>query len=81
MTIVTKMQQEISKSNFKAHALEVMRNVEQTGDEVIITSHGKPVLIVKKFKQKISPLEKLRGSVVKYNSPTTPISEDDWELA
>jgi len=75
------MQQEISKSNFKAHALEVMRNVEQTGDEVIITSHGKPVLIVKKFKQKISPLEKLRGSVVKYNSPTTPISEDDWELA
>ena len=31
--------------------------------------------------QKISPLEKLRGSVVKYSSPTTPISEDDWEFS
>lgn len=81
MTMIIKMQHEISKSNFKAHALEVMRNVEQTGDEVVITSHGKPALIVKKFKQKISPLEKLRGSVVKYNDPTTPVSEDDWELS
>jgi len=82
MTMVTKVQQEISKSNFKAHALEVMRDVEQTGDEVIITSHGKPALIVKKFKQqKSSPLEKLRGSVVKYSSPTSPVSEDDWELS
>jgi antitoxin (DNA-binding transcriptional repressor) of toxin-antitoxin stability system len=76
------MQQEISKSNFKAHALEVMRDVEKTGDEVVITSHGKPALIVKKFKQQnTSPLEKLRGSVVKYSSPTTPVSEDDWELS
>lgn len=81
MTMVIKMQQEISKSKFKAHALEIMRDVELTGDEVVITSHGKPALIVKKFKQKISPLEKLRGSVVKYSSPTTPISEDDWELS
>ncbi len=81
MTMVTSMQQEISKSNFKTHALEVMRNVEQTGDEIVITSHGKPALIVKKFEQKISPLEKLRGSVVKYSGPTTPVSEDDWELS
>lgn len=76
------VQQEISKSNFKAHALEVMRDVEKTGDEVVITSHGKPALIVKRFKQKdVSPLEKLRNSVVKYSSPTKPVSEDDWELS
>jgi antitoxin (DNA-binding transcriptional repressor) of toxin-antitoxin stability system len=79
MTVTTKTQQEISKSNFKAHTLEVMRDIERTGDEIVITSHGKPALIVKKFKrQTVSPLEKLRGSVVKYSSPTTPVCEDDF---
>lgn len=78
--MVTIVQREISKSNFKSHALEVMRDVEKSGDDVVITSQGKPVLIVTKFKQKdVSPLEKLRNSVVKYNSPTEPVSGNNWE--
>ncbi|WP_269518648.1 type II toxin-antitoxin system Phd/YefM family antitoxin [Alteromonas sp. BMJM2] len=76
------MEHEISKSNFKAHALEIMRDVEKSGEEVVITSHGKPTLVIKKFSKKnVSPLEKLRGSVVTYSSPTAPVCEDDWELA
>lgn len=82
MTMVINMQQEISKSAFKAHALEVMRGVEQTGEEVVITAHGKPALVVKKYtEQKPNPLDKLRGSVVKFDSPTMPVGEDEWELA
>lgn len=72
-------ERKISKSNFKNHALEVMEDVEKTGAEIVITSYGRPVLIMKKFTQpNRSPLEKLRGSVMEYISPTTPV--DNREL-
>jgi len=76
------MDQLISKSEFKARALEIMRGVEQTGNEVIITAHGKPALVVTPFKNdELPPLERLRGSVISFNQATAPISESDWELA
>ena len=75
------MQAQISKSKFKAQALEIMRGVEQTGDEVIITSHGKPTLLVTRYPQTdISPLEQLKGSVLKFDNPSAPVAEDDCEL-
>ncbi len=82
MTMVNCMHQEISKSNFKAHALEVMRGVEQTGNEVVITAHGKPTLIVKKYSEpENDPLARLKGSVINYDNPTMSVAEDDWEQA
>ena len=72
------MPREISKSTFKACALEIMRSVEKTGENVVITAHGKPTLIIKQYREnEISPLDKLKGSVVSYHSPTEPIDEDD----
>jgi len=76
------MTHEISKSAFKMHALEVMRGVEQTGNEVVITAHGKRSLVVKPYQDhSISPLEKLQGTVVSFDDPTSTVCEDDWELA
>ncbi len=76
------MESQVSKSNFKAHALEIMRDVEESGNEVVITAHGKPALVVSKYSSKdISPLEQLRGSVIEFTSPTDPVAEDDWGLA
>ena len=34
----------ISKSRFKAHALELFREVERTGKPIVITDRGTPVL-------------------------------------
>ena len=39
--------QEISKTEFKARALEVLREIEQTGVSRIITDRGRPTLEVK----------------------------------
>jgi len=76
------MEKQVSKSQFKAHALEIMRDVEHSGEAVVITARGKPTLIVKQFTEnKTPPLQKLKGAVVSYDSPFCPISEDDWELA
>ena len=72
--------EQISKSEFKAHALEVLRDIEQSGQPRIITDRGRPVLEIRKLRQqKLSPLELLKGTVVKYDAPTTPVADDDWE--
>lgn len=72
--------QEISKTEFKARALEVLREIEQTGVSRIITDRGRPTLEVKKLRQgPHSPLETLRGSVSHYIDPTEPVADDEWD--
>ncbi len=74
------MQEQVSKSQFKAKALEFFRQVESSGDVVIITDHGKPTIEVRRYRiTERSPLEILKGSVTAYNAPTEPVSEEDWE--
>jgi prevent-host-death family protein len=73
------MSRVVTKSQFKPHALEYFRQIEQTGEEVVITSHGKPVLKVVPYTEKpADALKALRGSVVKYDEPTRPTGEK-WE--
>lgn len=74
------MQNLISKTVFKAKALELFRQVEETGETMIVTDHGKPKLEVRLFRSLIrAPLDVLRGSVQHYERPTDPIADDEWE--
>ncbi|WP_240753964.1 type II toxin-antitoxin system Phd/YefM family antitoxin [Natronospirillum operosum] len=76
-----KMKQEhVSKSRFKAMALEYMRRVETSGESVVITDRGQPTVEIRRYRSdRRSPLETLKGSVVDFNAPTDPVAEDDWE--
>ena len=70
----------ISKSRFKAHALELFRQIERTGEPIIITDHGTPVLKVSPYRDDPhAALRVLRETVVKYDAPTDPVAADDWE--
>jgi antitoxin (DNA-binding transcriptional repressor) of toxin-antitoxin stability system len=72
----------ISKSEFKSKALEYFRQIEASGETVIVTDHGKPALEVRPYRGKErTPLDILRGSVVRYENPTDPVGENDWEAA
>ncbi len=42
--------QTIKASEFKAKCLHFMDEVNQTGEEIIITKHGKPVSILKPYR-------------------------------
>jgi prevent-host-death family protein len=76
MTTVT-----ISKSKLKARMLEIFREVEESGQELIVTDNGKPVL-------KIVPIEKkatvdelfgdLYGTAVIHEDLTVP-TIDEWD--
>ena len=73
---------QVSKSEFKAKALEFFRKIEASGESVIVTDHGKPALEVRPFRGiERNPLDVLRGSVVRYDNPTDPVAEDEWETA
>ncbi|MDY0055902.1 MAG: type II toxin-antitoxin system Phd/YefM family antitoxin [Methyloversatilis sp.] len=76
------MSTEVSKSQFKARALEYFRDVERSGEPLIVTDRGEPRLEVRRFtRQERSPLDILRGSVLRYDRPTEPVGEDDWDAA
>ena len=80
MTMVNKMDIQISKSRFKARALELFREVESTGGRIIITDHGRPTIEVRPYsKVDRNPLEILHGSVTEYRDPMEPVGERDWE--
>jgi len=74
------MPNQISKSAFKPKALHYFRTVEQTGQELIITDHGLPVLKIVPFEEdQTSSLDFLRGSVIEYQEPLEPVGLEDWE--
>jgi len=83
MTIGEKMERnQVSKSEFKAKALEFFRQIEASGESVVVTDHGKPALEVRTYRSmERNPLDVLRGSVVRYENPTEPVAEGEWEAA
>ncbi len=72
--------EQVTKSRFKARALEFFRKVETSGVPVVVTDHGKPTVEIRRYRSdQRSPLERLKGSVVDFNRPTDPVAEDDWD--
>lgn len=71
---------EVSKSQFKEKALELLRQVEASGEHIIVTDNGRPAIEVRRYKSdERTPLERLRGSVIELTDPFEPVGEDDWE--
>ncbi len=72
----------VSKSQFKARALEFFRQVETSGETLVVTDHGRPTLEIRPYRAvEPNPFDMLKGSVLKYDNPTDPIGGDDWAAA
>ncbi|MFM9104005.1 MAG: type II toxin-antitoxin system Phd/YefM family antitoxin [Cyanobium sp.] len=74
---------QVSKSHFKAHALELFRQVEASGQPLVVTDHGRPSVEVRPYRpaepSAADPLDALRGSVLLFDEPFEPVGENDWE--
>lgn len=75
------MSKTVSKSQFKPKVLEYLRQVEQSGEAIIITDRGRPVARVEPYSSGEEVLELLRGVVLNYEDPTEPVAVEDWEAA
>ena len=72
----------VSKSEFLARALEFFRQVEISGEPLVVTDHGQPKLEVRRYRRpERDPLEVLRGSVLRYDDPMEPVGVEDWDSA
>ena len=70
----------ISKSKLKAHMLRVFREVEESGEELIVTDHNRPVLRIQPIARKRSVEEvfdTLQGKVIYHEDINTPTT-DEW---
>ena len=69
----------VSKSRFKPKALEYFRKVQETGEEIVLTDHGKPVLRISVYKpDPAAALKSLRNTVVRFTDPLQPTGEE-WD--
>ncbi|HET6443207.1 MAG TPA: type II toxin-antitoxin system prevent-host-death family antitoxin [candidate division Zixibacteria bacterium] len=74
------MTESISKSKLKARMLEIFRQLEASGEELVVTNHGKPVLRIIPYSQKSSVDElfgSFQGQVVYQEDIDTP-TVDEW---
>ena len=79
MTMVMTLSR-VSKAEFKSRALEICRHVQASGEPILITDRGRPVLkLAPYFGDDDSVLASLRGSVVVYHDPVGPVGEESWE--
>lgn len=73
-------EQRVSKSRFKARALEYLRSVQETGQPIVVLDRGRPVVeVVRHAGPAEDILRILRGSVKRYEEPTGPVATEEWE--
>lgn len=73
------VEKSISKSRFRARALEIFRRVERTGEPVVITDRGNPTLVINRYSATADcSRNRLKGSVLRYDAPFDPVGEGDW---
>ena len=71
----------VPKAQFKPKAFAYFRMVEETGEDLIITDHGKAVLrISRTVDENDRVLKELIDSVVEYLDLCEPVAREDWDL-
>ena len=71
----------ISKSKLKANMLKIFREIEQTGEVLIVTDHNNPVLKIQPINSKKSVqavFGEIQGNVEYFEDINTP-TEDEWK--
>ena len=71
----------VSKGALKARMLEYFRDVEASGEELIVTSHGQPVLKVSPYRQERTvdqAFADVRGRICYHGDLLEPTSAE-WE--
>jgi prevent-host-death family protein len=70
----------VSKSELKAKMLEYFRRVEQTGEDIIVTSNREPVLRVSLLRKKRSPEEVFSGyrGNIRYKGDILEDTSGEW---
>lgn len=73
----------ISKSKFKTNMLAIFRQIEETGEEVVVTDNNRPVLRIQPIAPKSTVQEifaAYRGKMILHEDPDTPTTAEWGEV-
>lgn len=70
------MAKQVSKSRFKTAVLDLLSEVEGTGEPLVVTDRGRPVVRIEPIEPAATVLARLRGCVLRYDHPTEPVGVD-----
>lgn len=70
----------VPKSVFKPKAFEYFRMVEEQGEPVIVTDHGRDAVKIEPILPRAgSSKDALKGSILRYQAPEEPVGQGEWE--
>lgn len=69
----------VGAARFKATCLELLDRVRESGEDIVVTKHGKPVAKVVRYEaKKTRPVKfvgSMKGTVLYYDRPLDPLDE------
>ena len=71
----------VSKSKLKSRMLELFRELEESGGEMVVTDRGRPVLRITPIAEKLSVesvFADLRGKLIFHEDPDAPTAQE-WD--
>jgi len=74
-----RIMQILKASEFKARCLKLMDEVQETGEEIVITKHGKPVSKLVPFRVKASSLFGLHKNKISSQDHDIFSTDEKWE--
>lgn len=73
----------VGAARFKATCLELLDRVRETGQDIVVTKHGKPVAKVVRCEDNTARPRKfigsMKGTVLRYDRPLDPLDEV-WDM-
>jgi prevent-host-death family protein len=72
--------QTVKASVFKAKCLHLMDFVNESGEEIVITKHGKPVSRLVPYRKQVDSLFGLHKDVVKSSEHLLEPVGDEWDV-
>ena len=71
----------VSKSKLKAQMLSIFREIEKSGEDIIVTDHNKPVLRIQPIKQgkTIDELFSTLQGKITYNEDLNATTISEWD--
>ncbi len=71
--------QTVSETEFQSKCLKLIDEVNESGEELVITKDGKPVSVLIPYREKRKTLFGLHRSVIRANDDLIEPSGDRWE--
>ncbi len=73
----------VGAAQFKATCLELLDRVRESGQDIVVTKHGKPVAKVVRYEEEKPRRQKfigsMKGTLLRYDRPFDPI-DGEWDV-